>query len=205
MSAHLDLQQRFGNIDIYLFDQLLKGRLTPGMRVLDAGCGGGRNLVYLLREGYEVFGIDEAEEAIHHVRGVASSLAPRLPPGNFRVEQIERMSFTDVSFDFVIGNSVLHFARDEEHWRRMMDEMWRVLAPGGIFFARLASTIGIEGSIRRIGGRRFLLPDGVEWFLTDEAMLLKATQDYGGELIEPIKTTIVQSRRAMTTWCVAKT
>jgi tellurite methyltransferase len=44
-----DLQEQFGPIDIYLFDQLLKGSIQPGMRVLDAGCGSGRNLVYLLR------------------------------------------------------------------------------------------------------------------------------------------------------------
>ena len=42
----MTLQDEFGNIDIYLFDQLLRARLRPGMRVLDAGCGGGRNLVY---------------------------------------------------------------------------------------------------------------------------------------------------------------
>jgi SAM-dependent methyltransferase len=58
-----DLQREFGAIDIYLFDQLLRGRIAPGLRVLDAGCGSGRNLVYLLRSGYEVFAADPDERA----------------------------------------------------------------------------------------------------------------------------------------------
>lgn len=89
-----NLQELFGNIDIYLFDQLLKGRLVPGMRVLDAGCATGRNLVYLLRNGYEVCGIDQSQEAILEVRKLAAALAPHLPADNFRVEPVERMSFT---------------------------------------------------------------------------------------------------------------
>lgn len=35
----LDLHAVFGDVDIYLFDQLLRGPIAPGMRVLDAGCG----------------------------------------------------------------------------------------------------------------------------------------------------------------------
>ncbi|MDX1578091.1 MAG: class I SAM-dependent methyltransferase, partial [Gemmatimonadota bacterium] len=46
-----DLRETFGDLDIYLFDQLLRGRITPDMRVLDAGCGNGRNLIYLRRVG----------------------------------------------------------------------------------------------------------------------------------------------------------
>ena len=69
-----NLQEWFGGIDIYLFDQLLKGRIVPGMKVLDAGCGAGRNLVYLLRSGFEVCGVDESSEAIAQVRRMAESL-----------------------------------------------------------------------------------------------------------------------------------
>src|SRR5437588_484318 len=90
-----DLHQQFGDIDIYLFDQLLKGRIAPGMRAFDAGCGGGRNLVYLLREGYEVFGVDGDPQAVDATRRLAQMLAPALPSTNFRVEPIEAMSFPD--------------------------------------------------------------------------------------------------------------
>jgi tellurite methyltransferase len=203
-SAHADLREWFGDIDIYLFDQLLKGRLTPGMRVLDAGCGGGRNLVYLLRSGYDVHGVDQSSEAVAHVRSLASALAPHLPADNFRVEGVERMSFDDAGFDVVISSAVLHFARDEGQWRDMVREMWRVLKPGGIFFARLASSIGIEDQVERLGGRRHRLPDGSDRFLVDERMLLAATESLGGRMLDPLKTVVVQNLRSMSTWCLRK-
>lgn len=204
MASLLNLQQWFGGIDIYLFDQLLKGRIVPGMQVLDAGCGTGRNLVYLLRSGYEVFGVDESDRAVAHTRRLASELALHLPSDNFRAEPVERMSFANAAFEVVMSSAVLHFARDEEHWQAMVSEMWRVLKPGGIFFARLASTIGIENQIVLIEGRRYHLPDGSERFLADQAMLLRVSENLGGEFIEPIKTTVVQDMRAMTTWCLRK-
>lgn len=203
--THSNLREWFGDIDIYLFDQLLKGRLTPGMRVLDAGCGGGRNLVYFLRSGYDVYGVDQSAEAVAHVRSLASALAPQLPADNFRVEHVERLSFAGDSFDFVISSAVLHFSRDEGHWHSMVREMWRVLRQGGILFARLASSIGIEGQVKRLEGRRYRLPDGSDRFLVDEQMLLAATESLGGEMFEPLKTVVVQNMRSMSTWCLRKT
>ena len=204
MASPNNLQEWFGGIDIYLFDQLLKGRIAPGMRVLDAGCGTGRNLVYLLKTGFEVFGVDESAGSVAHTRQLAANLAPHLPAENFRLEPVERMSFADADFDIVMSSAVLHFARDEEQWQAMVRGMWRVLKPGGIFFARLASSIGMEDKIELIEGRRYHLPDGSQRFLVDEAMLLDVTATLGGEFIEPIKTTVVQNLRAMTTWCLRK-
>jgi tellurite methyltransferase len=204
MVSPLNLQEWFGGIDIYLFDQLLKGRIVPGMRVLDAGCGTGRNLVYLLKSGCEVFGVDESSGALAQTQRLATELAPNLPLDNFRVEPVERLSFADADFDLVLSSAVLHFARDEGQWESMVREMWRVLKPGGIFFARLASSIGIENKITLIDGRRHHLPDGSERFLVDEAMLLSVSATLGGEFIEPIKTTVVQNMRSMTTWVLRR-
>jgi SAM-dependent methyltransferase len=199
-----DLQQRFGAIDIYLFDQLLKGRVRPGMRILDAGCGSGRNLVYFLREGYDVHGADSDRQAIEHVRRLAASLAPLLPATNFRMEAIESMSFPDAFADAVLSSAVLHFARDDGQFGSMLRGMWRTLKPGGIFFCRLASSIGMESRISRIEGRRFRLPDGSQRYLVDEAMLVALTGELGGELCDPLKTTVVQNQRSMTTWVIRK-
>jgi SAM-dependent methyltransferase len=99
---------------------------------------------------------------------------------------------------------VLHFARDEEHWRQMVREMWRVLKPGGIFFARLASSIGIENEIEHLEERRYRLPDGSTRFLVDEQLLLATTKALGGEWLEPFKTVVVQHMRSMSNWVVRK-
>lgn len=200
----MNLQQQFGGIDVYLFDQLLKGRFDSRMRILDAGCGSGRNLVYFLRAGCDVYGVDTSPDAIAHVRVLARTLAPQLPAENFRHEPVEQMSFEDESFDAVLSSAVLHFARDEAHWLALMREMWRVLKPGGIFFARLASTAGVEDALEHLGGRRYRLPGGVEWLLSDERMLRETTDLLRGELLEPLKTVVVHGARSMSVWCLRK-
>ncbi|MEO6964391.1 MAG: class I SAM-dependent methyltransferase, partial [Acidobacteriaceae bacterium] len=197
------LQERFGKIDIYLFDQLLKGRIAPGMRIVDAGCGSGRNLVYLLREGYEVFAADGSAEAVESVRRMARELAPSLPESNFRVEAVEQMSFDEACADVVLSSAVLHFARDDAHFESMLRGCWRVLKPGGLFFCRLGSTIGMESQMQHLQGRRYKSPDGSERYLVDEALLVSFTQRMG-ELADPLKTTLVHNLRAMTTWVVRK-
>jgi len=196
------LQEQFGNIDIYLFDQLLRGRIVPGMRVFDAGCGGGRNLVYLLRNGYEVAGNDQDPGAVAQLRALAESLAPGRSH-DFRIEPIEATSFPDASFDVVIASAVLHFARDAAHFESMLRQLWRVLKPGGMFFARLASTIGID-DVDPLGHGRYRLPDGSDRYLVDAATIESWTSTLGGTLIDPIKTTVVHEQRSMTTWVAAR-
>ena len=199
-----DLERQFGQIDIYLFDQLLRGRIRPGMRVLDAACGGGRNLVYLLQAGFDVFATDADVRAVEAVARLAAQLAPHLPQENFRAEPVERMTFPDGFADVVLSSAVLHFARDDAQFDAMMREMWRVLKPGGMLFCRLASTIGMENRVRPIAGRRFTLPDGSDRYLVDESMLMELTGRLGGTLLDPLKTTVVQDQRCMTTWVVRK-
>jgi len=198
----LNIQEQFGQIDIYVFDQVLRGNILPGMRVLDAGCGYGRNLVYLLRTGCEVFAIDQDEEAVEHVRQLSASLETGLPEENFQVGPIERMPFPDGIAEVVLCNSVLHFARDDRHFRAMLAELWRVLKPGGMLFCRLGSRIGMD--FQRIRGNIFLIPDGSKWFLVDEAMLLALTEEMNAVQVDPLKTTIVQDYRCMTTWVLRK-
>jgi SAM-dependent methyltransferase len=200
----VDLESQFGQIDIYLFDQLLRGRIRPGMRVFDAGCGHGRNLIYLLRGGWEVFGSDADPTSVARVQRLAATLVPAFPSTNFRVEPVERSTFTEAFADVVLSSAVLHFARDDEQFLAMVHEMWRLLKPGGMLWCRLASSIGIEERVRAIRGRWCLLPDGSERFLADEPMLVELTRTLGGHLLDPIKTTVVQDQRAMTTWVLQK-
>jgi SAM-dependent methyltransferase len=197
------LREEFGDIDVYLFDQLLRGRIVSGMKVLDAGCGAGRNLVFLMRAGFDVWGVDESPEAIEHVRQLARNITPRLDADRFRVELVESMSLDDGSMDVVISSAVLHFARDETHWDAMVHEMWRVLAPGGMLFARLATTVA-QTRLQPLGGGRYVMPDGDTRFLVTHERLIEVTNALGGSLLDPLKSTVVHDQRSMGTWVVRK-
>ncbi len=200
-----NLISEFGNIDVYLFDQILKGRVNPNHKILDAGCGGGRNLFYFLKNGFECFGVDANEIAIQRMQNLAKELSTNSLKENFRLEKVEKMSFADKSFQFVISNAVLHFAQNETHFEEMLFEMWRVLDFGGILFVRLASDIGIENLVKPpLGNKTFLLPDGSTRFLVNQEMLLDYTQKLNAKLLDPIKTTNVQNLRCMTTWVIQK-
>lgn len=200
----LNLRETFGDIDIYLFDQILKGRFASGCSILDAGCGGGRNLVYFLQGDYDVWAVDSNPTAIQALRSLAGALGKELDEERTRVEPLEELSFPSSSFDWVLCNAVLHFAEDEEQFGKMLTSMWRVLKGGGVFFARLTSDIGIEESVEPIDGRRYRLPDGSNRFLVDEKYLVDWGERLGGRLIEPIKTVNVQGLRCMTNWCLQK-
>ena len=197
------IRRLFGDIDIYLFDQLARGRFDERRRVLDVGCGGGRNLHYLLAQGYDCSGIDRDARAVEEIRRQAQARRPGDAVDRFVVGEADALPWNDRSFDVVICSALLHFADDAAHFGRMVTEMWRVLAPHGLFFARLASTIGLDG-LEGAAGRRVRLPDGSDRYVVDERMLLDWTARLGGTLADPIKTTNVQQMRCMTTWCVWK-
>jgi tellurite methyltransferase len=199
----VDLRARFGDIDIYLFDQLARGRFDGRRRVLDAGCGGGRNLPYFLAQGFEVFALDAEPAAVANVAALVARLAPGMPAANVREGTVEQLPWPDASMDAVIASAVLHFARDRAHFDAMVGELWRVLAPGGLFFARLATSIGLESRLASPVGR-VQLPDGSDRFVVDLATLLDLTAHLGGRLLDPIKTTNVQDQRCMTTWVMGK-
>jgi hypothetical protein len=114
------------------------------------------------------------------------------------------MSFPDAIADFVISSAVLHFARTDDQFDAMLRGTWRVLKPDGLLFCRLASSIGMEHQVKHVAGRLFRLPDGSERYLVDEEFLVRRTADLGGQMLDPLKTTVVQNQRCMTTWVLRK-
>jgi tellurite methyltransferase len=198
-----DLHRQLGDIDIYLFDQIMRGRFDRRHRLLDAGCGSGRNLIWFLQSGYDVCAQDGDPGAVAAVQALAARLSPLLPLSNIVQGALDSLRWPDGSMDAVISSAVLHFAADEGHFERMVEELWRVLRPGGLLFARLASSIGLEHRLERPTGR-VRLPDGSDRFVVSERMLLDWTARLDADLLDPIKTTNVQGLRCMTTWCLEK-
>ncbi len=86
-----NIREEFGDIDIYVFDQIQKGRFTPGMKIFDAGCGGGRNIVWFLRNGFDVSAIDVDDSAVTGIREIAKDSAS----GAFSREFSGRIAWID--------------------------------------------------------------------------------------------------------------
>lgn len=198
-----------GRADVYLLDQWMRGRLRPPMRLLDAGCGDGRNLEPFLRasagDGYEIHGIDEASASVSAARARAATLAPHVPPSNFRIDGAEDLDpLRDGTFDAVLCIAVLHFARDRAHFDAMLRGVWSVVRPGGLLFVRLATKPGPGIAAVPLGHGRYKLGDGTERFLVEESDLVAATASMGATLLDPLKTVHVQGQRAMTTWVLGR-
>ena len=158
--------------------------------------------IFLMRR-LRCVGGDKGEEAIAAVQHLATELAQDVTPRRFRVERVESMSHDTDSMDVVISSAVLHFARDASHWLAMVHEMWRVLARGGLLFARLATTVG-QRDLKPLGDGRYVMPDGTTRFLVDHERLLNVTRELGGSLLDPLKSTVVHEQRSMGTWVVRK-
>lgn len=192
-----ELNRLLGNIDIYLLDQILKGRFTPDMKILDAGCGEGRNAVYFINSGYQVFGIDENELAIQYIRYLSKSLKPDYDAHRFQVGKLEEIPFHTSSFDAVICSAVLHFAADETNFWQMMNEILRVLKPGGILWFRMTTAFGgMKEESRELGGGKYLLPDGSERFLMTQEHVDKLLEK-GLRFLESPKSVLVHGQRTM--------
>jgi 2-polyprenyl-3-methyl-5-hydroxy-6-metoxy-1,4-benzoquinol methylase len=160
------LNQLIGNIDIYLLDQILKGRFDKEMKILDAGCGEGRNTIYFLNEGYQIFGVDHNPVAIQMARIYAQTIQKDYDVFRFQTSMVENLPFHQGAFDVVISSAVLHFAKDENQFLKMVDDMMRVLRPGGIFFLRMTTSQGnMQEMSPHLGDGVYLLPDGSERFL----------------------------------------
>jgi tellurite methyltransferase len=193
------LEEVIGATDIYLVDQIMKGRYGKGDIVLDAGCGSGRNLHWFIRNNISIYGIDQGEGVIQNVRDRYPAVAER-----FSQSTVEKMPFENDRFDHVISSAVLHFARDTGDFRQMMREMVRVLKPGGSLFIRMTSDIGIEDRVKAAGDGVYGIPDGSNRFLLTRKLLTDVMQKNGVSFLEPLKTVNVNDIRCMSTVVLVK-
>jgi SAM-dependent methyltransferase len=192
------LNELFGNIDLYLLDQILKGRFSKDMKILDAGCGEGRNCIYFLNQNYQIFGVDANPIAIQMARIYSQTIQPTYDIYRFQTATVQNMPFHKGAFDVVISSAVLHFATSELDFFKMMDEMMRVLKDDGIFFLRMTTGLGgIQESSPNLGDGVFALPDGSERFLLTEELLKKIESKYGLNNLENPKSVLVHGQRAM--------
>lgn len=193
-----------GNIDIYLLDQLMKGRINKSMRILDAGCGSGRNSYFFIRQGMDIYGIDEQEKQLEALWEIIPKWNPNFDRARFLVSDIIDIPHPDGHFDYIICNAVLHFAKNQLHFLQLFEELLRVLSSKGILFIRMTTKHTIEHSIQLVEDGVYQLPDGSTRYLLDLKILGQLLQKYGLQPIEQLKTTNVANLRSMTTLVLQK-
>jgi len=193
-----ELNHLLGNIDLYLLDQILKGRFHAGMRLLDVGCGEGRNLVYFIRQGADVWGIDRDQSALRLLRLYGKTLHPHFDPEKIIQDEASDISLPPASFDGIISSAVLHFAESHTHFRKMFAELSRLLKPGGVLFVRTAMLdgLGAEAVALKEAGW-YALPDGSERYLLTSSLLEELCAQHHLSLVEPLKCVLVKGARSM--------
>ncbi|MGB0430676.1 MAG: class I SAM-dependent methyltransferase [Bacteroidia bacterium] len=197
--------EQFGNLDIYVFDQLLKGNINPNSKVLDAGCGNGRNHEYFIKQGYDVSAFDLNSEALEMAKAQAAHLNYRYM-NQFKLGDMTQIPFDNDSFDFIINVAVLHFAHNRAHFEKMLSELVRVCKPNGKILIRVATNIGIEHLFKPLNknDQRYIMPDGNERFVMHKQDFEYFANKVGVLAYEPLKSTNVANLRCMSTWCIQK-
>ncbi len=196
----MNLSHLLGHTDIYLLDQIMKGRYTPGERILDAGAGAGRNLHWFALQGFEVYGTDRDPAAVERLR----QNYPGMPAHHFQVAPVEKLPFPEAFFHHIICCAVLHFAEDEAHFAAMLGELARVLRPGGSLFLRVATDTGLADKMIPLGNGRYAMPDGTDRYLLKRPAFEVLMQQHGLRYLEPFKTVLVDELRSMTALVVGK-
>ena len=193
------LKDNIAGVDIYIIDQILKNRYQPGDKILDAGCGNGRNLKWFYTTGFEIHGTDIDKDRLQHCKNIYPQQKE-----HFILASVENLPYKANSFNHIICNAVLHFAEDLSQYLKMFQELLRILKPQGTLFIRTASNFGIENQVKHINNGIYCLPDGSQRFLLTQNILDDLLNRKDINFIEAVKTTIVYNKRSMTTLVVQK-
>lgn len=198
------LNNELGNIDLYWLDFILKGFLPENAKILDAGCGEGRNLTYCLKNRMDIFGIDQNPEAIQLLKLIAKQYKIEDIEARFQVMKLDKILFPDDTFDVIICSAVLHFAKSLEHFKKMVSELVRLLKPGGKIFLRTMTDHYLAEEVIEMEPNIYQFPNEQIRFVVNAERFINDLNTQKLELIEPFKEVVVQDRHTMGTFMLQK-
>lgn len=137
----------FGDMDLFLMDAVLKGHISSGVKVLDIGFGSGRNTIHFLQNGYEVFGMESDQRKLDLFRFMVESLYKE-EVKRFVLGNVQSLPYPSNAFDVIICSRILHFMKNEFEFKKAWQSMTTCLRPGGVLYVAVNSTFGLkqEGS-----------------------------------------------------------
>lgn len=114
----------FRGINFFIYDDTINfiDRYGKGGNVLEIGCGCGKNLAYLRKQGYKVFGMDHDENSIESAKKILK---------NIQCGDVQKLPFDDNKFDIILDRACLQHNKPE-NIERIIKEIRRVLKPEGI-------------------------------------------------------------------------
>ncbi len=186
-------------MDLFLLDLILKGKIPKNARILDAGCGEGRNAIYFIQEGYDYLGIDSDESKILLAQYMANSISTS--KAKFEVGNIHSMNDYG-TFDLVICSRVLHFAESEQDFFEMWSCLSEQVDTGGMIYVSMDSIMDNNLGVQVENGR-FEFPDGAVRFAITNSIYEEIKK--GFELVEPLKTLVQNETRAQSFFTLRKT
>ena len=114
----------FSNTRYSIWDVVKKfnDSINSKSNILDAGCGNGKNMIYLQNQGHNVIGIDFSDGLLEICK------EKKL---NVKKSDIRNLPFKDCTFDYVISIAVIHHINSEDDRIKAISELLRVTKKGG--------------------------------------------------------------------------
>ena len=185
-------------MDLFLMDLILKGKIPSNARVLDVGCGEGRNGIHFIQQGHEYHGWDIDSSKLKLLEYLAKTFDAS--HAHFKIQDI-RSAEADRFFDFIICSRMLHFAESKVDFLLMWEKLSGQLKRGGILYVSMDSIIDND-LWKKLEHGKIKFPDArIHFALTSD---IYEEIKKGFEEIEPLKTLVYHNKRAQSFLCFKK-
>ena len=171
-------------------------------RLLEIGCGQGRNIIPFLNLEKDIYGIDMDEKNVALCKLIATSLGR--DPSFFSKANARMLPFENDFFDAIINCRVMHFAKNGHDFKQQWKEQFRVLKKGGFLYVCTDTSINNEEIVQSTDGERSWFNDQSKRILLTEQLFDLVNLHNNFKLLEPLKTIRFGKEHAHAILCLQK-